>query len=61
MIVVDVAMELLLWNYYDVAMELLLWNCCYGVVAAVIGEVVVEVGATCGCPGHHGIEARRRA
>ena len=31
------------------------------VVAAAIGEVVVEVGATCGSPGHHGIEARRRA
>ena len=31
------------------------------VVAAAIVEVVVEVGATCGSPGYHGIEARRRA
>ena len=31
------------------------------VVAVAIGEVVVEVGATCGSPGNHGIEARRRA
>ena len=31
------------------------------VVAAAIGEVVVEVGATFSSPGHHGIEARRRA
>ena len=31
------------------------------VVAAAIGvRVVVEVGATCGSPGHRGIEARRR-
>ena len=26
------------------------------VVVAAIGEVVVDVGATCGSPGHHGIE-----
>ena len=25
------------------------------VVTAAIGDVVVEVGATCGSPGHHGI------
>ena len=31
------------------------------VVVAAIGVRVVEVGATCGSPGHHGIEARRRA
>ena len=31
------------------------------VFVAAIGEVVVEAGATCGGPGHHGIEARRRA
>ena len=30
-------------------------------VVAVIGVRVVEVGATCGSPGHHGIVARRRA
>ena len=29
--------------------------------AAAIGEIVVEAGATYGSPGHHGIEARRRA
>ena len=31
------------------------------VVAAAIGEVVVEAGETYGSPGHQGIEARRRA
>ena len=31
------------------------------VVIAAIGVRVVEVGANCGSPGHHGIEARRRA
>ena len=31
------------------------------VVAAAIGEVVVEAGSTCGSPGTRGIEARRRA
>ena len=31
------------------------------VAAAAIGEVVVEVGATYGSPGHRGIEAPRRA
>ena len=30
------------------------------VVVAAIGMRVVEIGATCGSPGHHGIEARRR-
>ena len=28
---------------------------------AAIGENVVDGGAICGSPGHHGIEARRRA
>ena len=28
---------------------------------AAIGEIVVDGGAICGSPGHHGIEARRRA
>ena len=28
------------------------------VIVTAIGEVVIEVGATCGGPGHHGIEAR---
>ena len=31
------------------------------VVVAALGVIVVEVGATCGSSGHHGIEARRRA
>ena len=31
------------------------------VVSEAIGVIVVDVGATCGSPGHHGIEARRRA
>ena len=31
------------------------------VVVTAIGVRVVEVGATCGSAGHHGIEARRRA
>ena len=31
------------------------------VVVAAIGVRVVEVGATCGNPGNHGIEARSRA
>ena len=31
------------------------------VVVATIGVRVVEVGSTCCSPGHHGIEARRRA
>ena len=31
------------------------------VVAAAIGEVVVEAGATYSSPGYHDIEARRRA
>ena len=31
------------------------------VVVAAIVVRVVEVGSTCGSPGNHGIEARRRA
>ena len=31
------------------------------VVVAELGVRVVEIGATCGSPGHHGIEAWRRA
>ena len=35
--------------------------CCYCCGHVIGVRVVVEVGATCGNPGHHGIEARRRA
>ena len=31
------------------------------IVVAAIGVRVVEVGANCGSPGHHGIEVRRWA
>ena len=39
----------------------MLQNVSYYVVVVAIGVRVVEVGATCGIPGHRGIEARRRA
>ena len=38
-----------------------MWSVVVVVVAAAIGEVVVDVGAICGSPGNHGIEAQRRA
>ena len=49
------------WGGLDEERILLTGIRCCCCCAAAIGEVVVEAGPTCGSPGNHGIEARRRA